>query len=287
MKFPYRKVSAITPDLSGFYRIDHEAYHSGLGLSSTRVKKALVSYAQYMQEIDQDSAALAFGRAFHAALLEPDLFVKTHVVMPRFDGHPSSNVYQNAKKLWLETNFDKEIITNDEATDIAEMIRAVRAHPEFKNLPSFDAEIMAINTDPDTGLKIKCKADLFGHAIVDFKTTSSGLQPAEFLNDIVKWKYHVSAAFYQDIVWLCTGERLPFIVVPVTKKAPFECEFYTLDEGLLDEGRKLYKAALQRIRIWETLPDAHIFVDKRMRTLYSNARVAFQSKDILDFIGQK
>jgi hypothetical protein len=179
----------------------------------------------------------------------------------------------------------KEPLLDCEDDQIMLMCGAIYLHPEYAKLPEFDAEIMAINRCPDTGLQIKCKADLFGHAIVDFKSTSSGVTPAEFLNDVIKWNYHVSAAFYQDVIWLCTGERLPFVVVPVTKKAPFECEFYTLSDEMLEEGRKLYKAGLKRIRNWSLWPESErITAEKKMRTLYPNGRLLYSTLDTLRFI---
>lgn len=279
MKFPYASVDSITHDLNGFYRISHEAYHSGPGISSSRLKKALVSWAAYVHKGEYDSAALAFGRAFHMAILEPDLFDNRYAIYTGAvrRGKSWDDFQERAKGF--------EILTTEESWTIDGMIQAVRSHPEFARLPKFDAEIMAITTCPETHFKIKCKADLFGHAIVDFKTTSSGLQPGEFLNDIIKWRYHVSAAFYQDIIQLLTGERLPFVVVPVTKKAPYECEFYNLSDEILEEGRKLYKAALRRIKKWSSIDSDKIYAaDKRMRTLYPSQRLMYSTQELLDFV---
>lgn len=270
--------------MNGFYRIDHEAYHTGLGLSSSRVKKALHSYAAYHHEDTYDSASLAFGRAFHASLLEPGAFAAKWVTAPDFGGHPNSTAFREAKRNWYDSHRGKEILTAEDARTIEAMVDAVHAHPEYAHLPHFDAEIMGITTCALTGLLIKCKVDFFGHAIIDFKSTSSGLTPSDLLNDIIKWKYHVSAAFYQDIITQITGERLPFIIVPVTKKAPFECEFYTLSSELLAEGRKLYQTALRQIKIWQ---DHGKPAEKTMRTLYPNARLLYSARETIEFIEGK
>ncbi len=276
MTFPYQRVTEITDNLHGFYRIGHEAYHSGIGISSSRIKKALVSHAAYHYHGHTDSAALAFGRAFHAALLEPELYQSNWVLI---DGHPNSNAYK-ANKSHHEAN-GREVISADDMITIAHMKAAVKNHPEIVNLPRFDSEIMAIARDPETGLLVKCKSDLIGHAIVDFKTTSGSL--SDFIYDVSKWDYHVSAAFYQDVVHLVTGERVPFIIVPVTKKEPYECEFYTMSDDLLGEGRKLYKAALRQIKKWQETPEPP---KKRMRTLNLNQKIVYSTKDRLEFMGQ-
>lgn len=278
MKFPYQTVDQITPDLKGFYRISHEAYHAGPGLSSTRVKKALTSFASYMHQDDFDSNALSFGRAFHMALLEPGLFKANYVVW-------SGSVRRGKEwDYFCARQVGKEILTLEEYENIRQMVETVRAHPEQADCGDFQPEIMAIATCPDTGLLLKCKADLIGGTIIDYKTTSSGVHPSDFTHDVVKWRYHVSAAFYQDIIAILTGERLPFILVPVTKKAPFECEFYELAPELIEEGRKLYKAALKRIKKWNEDPkEAHVS-EKKLRTLYPSARLVYSTQEILSFI---
>lgn len=282
MSFSYPLVEGIQPNMHGFFRIDHDAYHQGLGVSSTKVKKALVSRATFLQEDSFDSPALAFGRAFHAALLEPELFAERYVVEPEIPGNKNSNAYKAAYADWLETVGDREILAWDADDDIQMMVQAVKEHPEYRNLPKFDAEVMAITPCPETSLLIKCKADLFGTAIVDFKTTSGGLSPADVTNDMVKWRYHVSAAFYQDIVAKVCGERLPFIMVPVTKKAPHECEFYRLSDDVLEEGRKLYKAGLRRILYW--LDKGAQPEEKKLRVLGLSSRVLYATKDVLEFV---
>jgi hypothetical protein len=280
MKFAYPKIEAISPDMRGFYQIDHDAYHTGPGISSTRVKKALISYAHY-HHVQPDTEALAFGRAFHAALVEPEAFAAQWVKMPRIDGHPNSNAYKAEKADWLSANVGRNVMSDEVAATIDYMVTAVREHPEFAKLAGFDAEIMGITHCNETGLQTKCKVDLFSNVIVDFKTTSSGLSPSETLNDIVKWRYHVSAAFYQDIIYALTGERLPFLVVPVTKKLPFECEFYQLSSEVLEEGRKLYKAGLRRIKKWQ---DSQKSEEKCLRMLYPNGKMLYSTQDTINFL---
>lgn len=283
MNFGYPVIQQITSDLHGFYRIDHEAYHQGLGISSTKVKKALTSYKQFYHEENYDSAALAFGRAFHAYLLEPELFAAKWGVVPEIAGNKNSNAYKEEYARKVSELQGRELISAEDFRSIKQMAAVARAHPDFPK--DFDAEIMAVATCPETGLLLKCKSDMFKSAIVDFKTTSVGLKPAEFLNDMTKWGYHVSAAFYQDVIALVIGERLPFDVVPVLKpdaqgKRAIDCEIYRLSDDLLDQGRQLYKAGLRQILKWQNnQPET-----KRKRVLYPNARMVYSTKDILEFI---
>ncbi len=292
MKFPYQRVTGITPGMSGFYLIENDAYHAGIGISSTKVKKALRSYAQYAAEEPIDSAALAFGRAFHDALLEPHLFRSRYTVMPEFDGHPNSNIYKAAKADWLGCNQGKEVLSSDEASLIQRMIVAVQDHPKYADFGTkYNAEVMACHTCPETGLLLKCKMDLFADSIVDFKSTSGGVTPAEFTQALIKFNYHVSAAFYQDIVTALTGVKYPFIIVPVSKPpqtrrdAPIEVEFYQITDDVLDQGRQLYKAGLKRIAKWAILTEESRKNDgKRLRLLNLSPRIVYSTQDTLSYI---
>ncbi len=281
MKFSYPTVDTITCDLRGLYRISHDAYHVGPGISSSRLKKALISHASYISEDKIDSAALTFGRAFHAALIEPNVFAQEWTVLPEFEGHPNSNAYKSTRFEWLKENQGKQVLDRESNATIISMLGTVKSHPEYAGIAGHSAEIMGVTQCLDTGFLIKCKCDLLGHNIVDFKTTSSGITKSEFMYDVVKWRYHVSAAFYQDIISSIVGYKLPFWIIPVTKKAPFECEFYELSDDLLEEGRKLYKAALRRIKRWETVKPAG---DKKLRMLQPNSRMINETREIIEFI---
>lgn len=272
MKFPYTTALAVSPGMHGLYRISHEAYHAGFGLSSSKLKAALVSYDTYMQEEKSDSASMSFGRAFHAALIEPEHFKAKWEILPQ---GPTSKAYKDA------VAEGRNVVSEAELELVQAMCDAVRAHPDYGTVCKGDGEIMAVTTCMRTGMTIKCKADILSNSIVDFKSTSASINPSDFLYEIVKYKYHLSAAFYQDIVMQVTGVKMPFVLIPVTKKENPECEFYELSDELLDEGRTLYKAALDRIIKWNTKPETRA---KKLRKLYPNGRVMQVTRDIVDFV---
>lgn len=285
MRFNYPEVRQITADLRGLFRIDHDAYHSGIGYSSSALKRALHSYGKFALGETGDSRSLVFGRAFHAALLEPNDFARKYAVKPEFGGHPSSNAYKSEKNAWLSANEGKEVISKEEAFAIERMIESVKRHVDYGKHSVLGTEIMAVAPCSETGLLLKCKVDMLSSAIMDFKTTSYGVAEHEFMSDIMRWKYHLSAAFYQDVFYAATGERLPFIIVAVLKDAPYECEFYRLSDAFLEEGRKLYKAGLKRIKRWLSQPAEACFLDgKRTRDLHPSPKVLYSTQEILKFI---
>jgi hypothetical protein len=282
MNFGYPTITEILPDMHGFYLIGHDDYHRGLGISSTQVKNALKSYELFNKGV-RDTDALRFGRAFHAALLEPDYFAAHYAVVPNFSGHKNSKAHKSDKQTWVHSIGNKEMLQAKEAVQISDMLRAIKTHPEYAKLDKFQAEIMGITKCQETSLQIKCKSDLFASGIIDFKSTSTGVGP-EFMKDVLNFGYHISAAFYQDIVAAIIGERLPFTIVAVTKTNS-ECEFWQLSDELLEEGRKLYKAGLRRIARWRIQPpENRVLQEKKIRVLEMTPRAAFLTQDILRYI---
>lgn len=285
MTFGYPTVDLITPDLSGLYRIDHEAYHAGLGISSTKIKQALISWGHYNAEHTADSPAMAFGRAFHMAVLEPDEFRKRYVVAPDMSiyGHPNSNVYRDAKADFAAKNADKEVIKPDKMLQIEGMHAALRKHPQWNKIAGYSPEIMGIRTNEATGLKFKCKMDLFGGAIVDLKTTDCA-SLGEFRRSVLNYGYHISAAFYHDLITAITGESLPFVHVAIEKEPPYGVAFYCMDDDYIHEGRKLYDAAAHRIATWNTMTTCQreLSYGSGIKTLTPTASVAYKTLEILE-----
>lgn len=282
MRFSYPRVATITPDMRGFYLIDHDAYHQGIGLSSSTVKRALKSYEHYTAKEQNDTAALAFGRAFHSAILEPDDYAKRYTVMPRFDGHPNSNAYKAAKQEWVDANQGRETIAEEDRELIAKMVEAVKSHPSYPTA-NYGVEVMACHPCPITGELRKCKADMIAQGIIDFKTTSGGLTPSEVMSTVVKYGMHVSAAYYCDIFREVSGHTYDFTLALVTKKDPIEVEFYRLSDEVLDHGRQLYQAGLKRIAKWKAGP----VEAKQTRVLLPTAKLVYSTQDTLDYIGEK
>lgn len=286
MKFAYPKISTIDMNTSpGFYSMTNEAYHAGSGLSSSRVKKALESHAAFHAPPPEPTDAMAFGTAFHCALLEPEVFAAKYVRAKAIEGNKNSNAYKAELAAWISSVPDgSTILSTDDFDTIQAMVAVVKDHPEWARMPAYDCELTAIASMD--GMQVKCRADSFGSAIYDFKTTSGLVTPGPFSWAVMEFGYHVSAAFYQDIFHLLTGERLPFIIVPVSKpgrSGVIDCEYYELSDGVLAEGRKLYQCAMRRISRWYSEPQHHK-TEKRIRLLNPTTNMLYRTTEIIDFL---
>lgn len=272
--FNYPTIPAITYDTpSGFYRINNDAYHASPGLSSSRIKSAIKGYAHYTKPQEQTDA-MAFGTAFHAAMLEPDEWAKYRV-------SPDVDKRSKAYKDWVASLPDgSQIISYDDADLIRRMCAAVLQHLDWPGLVGHN-EVAAVARMGET--LVKCKADAIAGQIVDLKSTSGAVTPGAFMRSVVDFGYHTSAAFYQDIFHLLTGERLPFVIIAVSKN-PVDVEIYELSEEVLEKGRALYQAGMRRIARWGA-DAASVKLEKRKRVLHPTSYMLYNATETLEFIG--
>lgn len=287
MSFTYPTLTALSPETPrGLYKIGHEAYHDGPGISSSDIKNALVSYGYYAYKKEADEEprpSLEFGKAFHMALLEYDLFADTYRVAPDVDRRTKDGKAKWADFL-AELGGSRRAISADDWESIFTLTRAVREHPRWTDVGNLSAEIAAIAPCATHGIR-KCKPDLLGSAIIDVKTTICAA-PWEFNKAVTRFGYHISAAFYQDVIKEVTGESLPFVFIVVEKKPPFGVAFYTLSDEYLREGRLLYQAGLARISKWDNMPPERraLHYGSSIQVLTPTAGTLYRTKDLIEAI---
>ena len=224
-------------------------YHAHEAVGSNSLKRVLRSPAHYKYAIDNPddpTPAKVFGQHCHEAILEPELFVKNTVVMPKFSGTGS----QAKKDAWLMENHGKRIVKAEDMADIMLMIEAVKKNKTAKALLAGGAsEESYLDVCPETGLKRKVRPDFLkdGHIIVDVKTTTDA-NHKEFEKDIANFGYHISAAYYLDVVGSVLGKKFSqSIIIAIEKTPPYGISIHLLDEDTIAAGRFLYKKALRTL----------------------------------------
>lgn len=213
-------------------------------------------------EIEYDSPDLAFGRAMHCRLLEPDLFeLHWSVAQPCCaeiksgdrKGEPcgaSSSISSgdgwycktHRKQAGEDAIETEDRISQEEADRIERICERLKAHQVVKLLRregGFEASAIWENS----GVTLKGRFDkLILHrdvppTIIDLKKCGLGRGDKEtFARDLLKYNYHVKAAMYHDAVKKLTGEAAHFIWIVVEDQPPhsigvYECGVPTLDAG--------------------------------------------------------
>lgn len=193
-----------------------------------------------------DTSALRFGNALHCALLEPDVFLSRYIIKPKFKGKGS----KAAKEAWEAENETALCIDPEDLDVITAMRGAILAHPVAGMLlQDGKSEVTALWTDPETGLRLKSRADYYVPSmrlIVDLKSTEDA-RPKSFPRSVANFRYHVQDAFYRMVF---TGAGYPverFVFLAVEKDEPYAIAVHMLDEAAQERGRVLMRKNLREL----------------------------------------
>jgi hypothetical protein len=234
-----------------FKDVQDDLYHSErAAVSSSGLKRILRSPAHFvaMQNSPEEStAALAFGKALHAALLEPAKFRERYMAKPELDRRTKAG--RELAQLIDAACEHKTQISQEWLDEIDAMVEAGRRHPQVAQMTQAgEAEVSYVWRDEETGILCKCRPDwLNAEAIWDVKTCADA-SPAGFSRACAKYMYHVSAAFYVEGVFKLTGRTLPFRFVASEKDAPYAVAVYEASAVFLRTGGRLVRQALNRLR---------------------------------------
>ena len=233
-------------------------YHGIKALSASRLKAFLRSPAhlRHMDENPYTGPALAFGEAFHTAVLEPQRFAEQYIVAPDVDRRTKDG--KAAWQMFIDANPDKTILSYDDWISITCMAREVLLHPTASDLLAGrkDTELSMTWHMSAAGESIPCKAriDALNYAdacIIDIKTTTDA-SPEGFARAVANFQYHIQAAWYLDAcnmndMDIPSVETMVFIAVE--KAAPYGVGVYVLDEDSINEARRRIRNALPRYAV--------------------------------------
>ena len=157
-------------------------------------------HAMFIEQIipGKQTKGMDFGKAFHLALLEPEMYKEVIAV------GPDINKLTNDYKAWKKEHADYIILDVKQETTIQKMIQGVTRNKEaLKLLKAPGVVEQAIRWQHSkTGIWLKCKLDylLETPTIVDIKTCSNS-NPEEFARSCGQLDYQCQAAMYKDAVF--------------------------------------------------------------------------------------
>jgi len=232
-----------------YHGIPAEVYHSMTEYVSKSYLKKLDKCPAAARVPQEDTPAMAFGRASHVYLLEgPEMFLKECAVLPT-----GINKRTNAgKEEWAAfelANQGKALVSAEDFLKLVEMKKALNAHPfTAKLLAEGVSEQSVFWIDEETNLPCKCRPDRIPSGnkgvLVDLKTCASAGE-YEFCRDVVKFGYDVQAAFYLDGIKAATKQDFDgFCFVAIEKEPPFRVETYLLDSQFIVRGQYEYRRLL-------------------------------------------
>jgi hypothetical protein len=242
-------------DLSGFLDMPDGDYRSAEGVNWSSLKIVGDSprlYDHNKRHPRSDTPAFAFGRAFHAALLQPEVYGTGWKV---YDGQRRGKAWEQYQRLYGD---DYEIITASEAEEIECMVRTVRAHEEaamILDLPGVN-ERAAFWTE--SGRKMKAKIDRLCWSpgadedpnaplfVVDAKTTRD-LDPDSFARACDNYGYVGQMEHYSRGAEILTGRQCVPILLAVEKQAPYDVGLFRVTTEARRMGAIYRRKLLDRL----------------------------------------
>lgn len=193
------------------------------------------------------SAAMAIGRAIHAALLDPKEWSR-YVCEPVFGDRTKETRALRAE--WRASNSDKIILSAGDYQMVQAACDAVMGHRiAAKLLAACRKEQVIQWTDAETGIACKGRVDGIERRIVELKTTSRAT-PSAYLIDAARRLYHGQWAWYHDgaiAAGLLDRDAEYPVVVTVQTVEPYDVAVYQVEE---DEeyfaGRACYRSLLRK-----------------------------------------
>lgn len=192
--------------------------------------------------------AKTFGQALHVAVLEPERFAATFLVMPDFGDRRSSKV--RLEEIAFRANRPEITFLSQKDYDQAIAMRdAAWAHPTARAILAAPGknELSAVWKDPVTGVPCKGRQDKFcawaGYpTLADVKSTVDASRQA-FSKAVQNYGYADQAAFYLDgfnALSPFDGDRR-YVLIALEKDPPFAVAVYDLDTAAIEVGRRRYR----------------------------------------------
>lgn len=193
---------------------------------------------------------LDLGNAIHALLLEPASLEERYAVRPPgIDGRTKEGKAALAE--FRAEAAGKIILDKRDVYETLQGIRdSFRDHALAYELVTKGGhtEVSALWRDPT--LDVLCKGrmdritDYAGWTwILDIKSTNDA-SPDAFLRSVVRFGYHLQAAFYIDGLETLAPRERRFAILAVEKEPPYAIALYELDTMLLEVGRQEYRRYL-------------------------------------------
>jgi exodeoxyribonuclease VIII len=227
-----------------------------LGLASNaalkRVAHAPALYRAWVacETDDEETPALAFGRALHCSVFEPDEFARLFVVEPVF-GDCRKTANRDARDAWRSEHKGKGWLSADDGAAIDGMAAALRAHPKAGPLlrARGQSEITCRWDDPETGLPCKARGDRWApelRTLADLKSTEDA-RAAAFRRSCEMYGYDQQEALYRA-GWKIVGEPVDdFAFIAVEKQRPHLVKVYTLAASSVSEADWENRKALRTL----------------------------------------
>lgn len=248
------------------YQIKTPDYHADkTAVNSSSLKKILKSplafHDAFYGKPKEPSDTMKFGTLAHLAILQPDKFKKSYVVMPEFvskkaDGTVTDSkntiYYKQQVEEWKSSLLPEAVVvTQEEQEKLFRTVDAILKHKTARNLlKDGSPEVCGYWRDEETGIKCRMQADFISfnaNALIDLKTTSDCSWDS-FRRSVENYNYPFQLAMYSNGIKNITNIKPDFhIWIAVENVAPYEVMVYEMSPQYSEIGEWEYRQALKKL----------------------------------------
>lgn len=221
-----------------------ESYHAHEAISKSGLDQIHKSIFHFLNPKKVDTDFFRIGNAVHDLVLSKDIFDAKYILQP-------TDIEIRRGKAWDEfkaANEGKTILKPKEYRQVLDMAFSINQSPLAKQIFKEGEAEHSYFSEID-GVQCRARPDFVTKDIVfDLKTTMSPLRD-DFKRSIGRFRYHVQAAFYLDVINAAMGTDIQdFCFLAVEKELPYTFGIYMLDQESIDLGRKHYKEDLEKYK---------------------------------------
>lgn len=212
----------------------------------TAFRRSPLHLIHYLTKPQTSTPAMEFGKAFHMALLQPELFGTSYLISPDIDRR--SKAGKDAWAEFMAVANGTPTVTIDEYNRIQDMVDAVMNNSSAADLISnLVAKEQDVRWHDDVyGIPMRGIIDGIGpEYLIDVKTCVDA-SPDKFQRDAINMAYHRQAALYVD----SQSKPVPFYLIAIEKDEPYGVSVHEVSESLIMAGRVTYRHLLNELQGW-------------------------------------
>jgi exodeoxyribonuclease VIII len=213
------------------------------------LRKSPAHYKYFLENQREDTAAFAFGRAVHAAILTPSAFKKDFVVIPEgIDRRTKAG--KEEYQAFLDASAGKEILTAADAETVKAIVKAFKKNRDAVQLLKGTKREKPLFWTDDNGILCKCRIDAYkAGLIVDLKTAQDA-ETETFTKEALRYGYDVQAAHYLDAYQHKESAVRPeWYFIVIEKAEPYAINILKADIGFLDYGFIRRQELIEKLKV--------------------------------------
>jgi len=218
-----------------YYNVPESLYHGLDRVSNSALSRLKRSPAHYRySSFDGSTEARLFGRAFHSALLTPDVFKSEYAT---FEGDRRTTGGKKAYAELVKTHGENVIRKGDVETIVA-MRQSILQNTSASLLLSAEGKTEVSVLWNCEGVPAKSRIDKHIPSegiLVDLKSTRSA-HPDAFAKSVASYGYYRQAPFYMHAAASSGLSADRFIFIAVEKDPPYGVGVYELSYGAFMQG---------------------------------------------------